>query len=132
MNKTSKYRIWWIPQVPGPTFYHEVKTLREGKTLYEALAFYDLFQFKNKIKGDYANTGGLQEFLDDEGWCDWMDEKTGKEISEIEYDELPTENPIQPIVQPIVSSGSIPDITFPIVLSSTKYVPFNPETRTGN
>ena len=48
------------------------------------LADYDDFQFRNTVKPDCCNTGGLQQFdsLDDmdgpEGsWCDWFDEETG-------------------------------------------------------
>ncbi len=52
----------------------------------DVLAYYDQFQYENRIKPDYSNAGGLQMFdpLDDtdspEGsWVDWCDEETGED-----------------------------------------------------
>lgn len=73
MNKEKKLRVWWIPQVPMKAFYVEVKSLEEAHLLVETLAQYDIFQFKNKIKPDYSNVGGLQMFEDGE-WTDWYNE----------------------------------------------------------
>lgn len=74
-------RVWWIPQIPGSPFHVKVKNIDEAKLLLKTLANYDLFQFKNKIKGDYANSGGLEVFEDtseDEKvggeWCEWCNE----------------------------------------------------------
>jgi hypothetical protein len=76
-------RVWWIPQIPGKPFHVPVKNIDEAKLLLKTLANYDLFQFKNKIKGDYANSGGLEVFEDvgdtpDEKisgeWCEWCNE----------------------------------------------------------
>ena len=72
-----KYKVWWIPQVPGKSFEVEVDSVIEGAKLMDTLAKYDDFQFKNNIKPDYSNAGGLMEFLDGE-WVDWEDEKTGE------------------------------------------------------
>lgn len=70
-----KLRVWWIPQVPGKSFYFPVDTAMEGAKIMNCLAEYDRFQFDNKIKPDYANTGGLQMF-EDGSWTDWLDEET--------------------------------------------------------
>lgn len=69
----SKLRVWWIPQVGmRKTFYVSVNTPEEGKKLLDTLAVYDLFQFKNKIKPDFCNAGGLQMFdEEDNEWYDW-------------------------------------------------------------
>jgi len=76
-------RVWWIPQVPGKPFHVKVKNIDEAKLLLKTLANYDMFQFKNKIKGDYCNAGGLEVFEDvgdtpDEKiageWCEWNSE----------------------------------------------------------
>jgi hypothetical protein len=70
-------RVWWIPQIPGAPFHVPVKNIDEAKLLLKTLANYDLFQFNNRIKGDYANSGGLEicESLDDKmEWCEWYDE----------------------------------------------------------
>ena len=82
-EKMSKLQVWWIPQVPGKAFTVEVNSIVEGVKIMDVLADYDDFQFKNKIKPDYCNVGGLQEWDDDcdgegtPGWIDWYDEETG-------------------------------------------------------
>ena len=63
-------RVWWIPQVPGKPFYWPVKDLHEASSLLDALAAYDDFQLAHRVKPDYCNAGGLEEF-DGEGWMDW-------------------------------------------------------------
>jgi hypothetical protein len=71
-----KLRVWWIPQVPGNPFYVNVQTIREGVLVMDTLSAYDLFQFLHNIKGDYANAGGLEQFIEDQ-WMTWYDEATG-------------------------------------------------------
>ena len=67
-------RVWWVPQVPMDAFYKEVSSVEEGALLIETLALYDLFQYENKIKPDYCNVGGLQEWdEEDREWIDWYD-----------------------------------------------------------
>lgn len=60
-----KFRVWHIPQVPGPVFYVEVSTYANALLIQNTLADYDLFQYQNKIKGDYANTSGIQVYQHD-------------------------------------------------------------------
>lgn len=69
----SKLRVWWIPQVGNcDTFYVSVKSVEDGKRLFDILAAYDAFQLQNNVKPDYCNTGGLQIFDETEGeWNDW-------------------------------------------------------------
>lgn len=57
--KHGQLKVWWIPQIPMKAFEVEVETLVEAKLLLDTLAKYDLFQFENRIKPDYANAGGL-------------------------------------------------------------------------
>lgn len=84
-NKPGDLQVWWVPQVPMRAFKVDVKDIEEGAKLLDVLAEYDLFQFKNKIKPDYCNAGGLRTYTDDSdgegtpGWCDWYDEETGEE-----------------------------------------------------
>jgi hypothetical protein len=84
---TQKLRVYWIPQVPGEAFYVDVANLVEAKLLLDTLANYDIFQFDNRIKGDYCNAGGL-EVWEDEEWCEWWDEESGKEIDDYTIEEL--------------------------------------------
>lgn len=94
----DKLRVWWIPQVPMEPFIVPVNSIEEGAKVMDTLADYDLFQYKNNVKGDYANAGGLSMFdpLDDtdspEGsWVDWCDGETGNDDPR-DYLELMTTN----------------------------------------
>lgn len=86
----QKLRVWWIPQVPGHPFHVPVGTVEEGVKIMDVLAKYDLFQYNNHIKGDYANVGGLEMWEVDSdgegtpGWTSWCDEETGHD-DPVEY-----------------------------------------------
>jgi hypothetical protein len=87
--KHGDLRIWWIPQVPMISFYHPVSTISEAKNILDLLALYDAFQYKNRIKPDYCNAGGLQIYEADTdgdgnpGWIDWHNED-GYGIDEVD------------------------------------------------
>jgi hypothetical protein len=74
----TRFKVWWIPQIPMEAFEVEVPTLEEGARLLDTLANYDLFQFEHRIKPDYSNMGGLL-VLEDGEWVDWYDDETGEE-----------------------------------------------------
>jgi superinfection exclusion protein gp17 len=82
MAKEGDLKVWWVPQIPGKPFEVGVESVAQAKFLTEVLANYDLFQFENRIKPDYSNTGGLSVYEDGE-WCDWEDEN-GRSIDEWE------------------------------------------------
>ena len=82
MNKPGDLRVWWVPQVPGMAFHVPVKDVAEGVKIMDTLANYDLFQFKNNIKPDYCNAGGLDIYEEGEAgmeWVSWYDEATSEE-----------------------------------------------------
>lgn len=60
MTGHAEFRVFWIPQVPMKAFRYDVPSLDAGKMLCDALARYDLFQFENRVKPDYANAGGIE------------------------------------------------------------------------
>lgn len=70
-------QVWWIPQIPGKAFKVDVTSVEEGVKIMDVLADYDSFQYKNNIKPDYSNAGGLAMWsLDHDGdgtpgWEDW-------------------------------------------------------------
>lgn len=72
IEKQIEMRLWWIPQVPGKEFYVSVDTVEEAIFIYNILEKYDIFQYKNNIKPDYANAGGLEIYEDGE-WVTWYD-----------------------------------------------------------
>jgi len=79
----KQLRVWWIPQVPGKSFYVPVSTVAEAVRLMDVLAKYDQFQLDNRIKPDYCNAGGVEMWdIDSDGagtpgWVSWYDEETG-------------------------------------------------------
>lgn len=74
----KKLRISHYPQIPCKAFTVEVKDLEEAKKMSDVLANYDLFQYENRIKPDYANVTVVEEFDEEEGeWISWCDDETG-------------------------------------------------------
>jgi len=72
-----EYQVWWVPQVPMKPFTALVPSLDEGRRLCDVLAKYDDFQFKNKVKPDYCNAGGVQlrhPIVTDGEWWDVPDD----------------------------------------------------------
>lgn len=85
-----RFKVWHIPQIGGPRFEVPVNTLREAKLLMVTLAEYDLFQYRNRIKPDYANAQGLVEFDPDDkedgpdgSWTTWCG-PDGEEIEDLD------------------------------------------------
>lgn len=82
---TKKLQVWWVPQVPMNPFEVEVESVQEGVKIMDVLASYDDFQFKNRIKPDYCNAGGIYQWAEDcdgegnPGWENWYDDETGED-----------------------------------------------------
>jgi hypothetical protein len=68
---STKFKVWHIPQVPMKAFEFETEDLKTAVVVMEQLAFYDLFQFENKAKGDYSNASGISEWIEEEQ--EWWD-----------------------------------------------------------
>jgi len=85
--KNGDLRVWWMPQVTtGDVFYSPVDSPREAQKLIGTLAYYDQFQYRNNIKPDYSNAGGLEVFEDGQ-WLEWEDPETGDNIEDWEPEE---------------------------------------------
>lgn len=83
-HSAGDLQVWWVPQVPMKPFAVDVANVAEGAKIMEVLAAYDDFQFKNRIKPDYCNAGGLRRWCEDSGdgtpgWEDWYDDETGED-----------------------------------------------------
>ena len=74
MAKDGDLQVWWCPQCPMKSFLVSVENINEAVLLLTTLANYDLFQYKNKVKGDYANAGGLNVYEDGE-WVTWYNDE---------------------------------------------------------
>lgn len=84
----KKLRVSHFPQIGVKSFDVEVQTLEQALFLFEVLANYDDFQFKNRIKPDYCNTTAFEhwDFNDETNeyeWFTWYDEE-GNEIENYE------------------------------------------------
>lgn len=77
----TKFKVWHIPQIPMKPFEVEVASYSEAEKVMNVLADYDLFQYENKVKGDYVNAQGIMmthpELTDGE-WAD-IDPLTAEE-----------------------------------------------------
>jgi len=79
----AKFKVWHIPQIPGKAFEFETQDLATAKTVMDQLALYDLFQFENNIKPDYANMGGISEWNEEEQeWWDVDDYELEERLAE--------------------------------------------------
>ena len=74
MSADGDLRAWHIPQAPGAVFPVNVSSLPEARRMLTALADYDLFQLRHRIKPDYCNAQGL-EVYEGGGWSEWEDEE---------------------------------------------------------
>ena len=84
IKREGSLMVWWIPQIPMDSFLHPVTSIKEAKSILSCLAFYDLFQYENNIKPDYANAGGLLVYENDIDngmeWIEWYDPETEDNI----------------------------------------------------
>jgi hypothetical protein len=94
MPQHGELRVWWIPQIPMKAFFVPVANVVEAKVLLDALAEYDKFQFENRIKPDYSNSGGLHVFdVNDDhdgpegSWYDWYDQE-GEDLDHYTLEEI--------------------------------------------
>jgi len=82
-HKVGDLQVFWVPQVPMKAFEVGVSSIEEAVKIMETLADYDAFQYENRIKPDYCNTGWLSRWVSDSngegnpGWEDWYDEESG-------------------------------------------------------
>lgn len=83
---SEQLKVWWIPQIPGSSFEVPVASVDEAKKILTVLADYDIFQYENRIKGDYCNAGGLVELTAEGEWIDWEDEDF-RSIDEVMQEE---------------------------------------------
>ncbi|MED1789035.1 hypothetical protein P4V47_16345 [Brevibacillus laterosporus] len=71
----KKLRVSHFPQIPCNPFIVEVDNLEQARLIYNTLADYDLFQFNNNIKPDYANATVVEQWDEEEQeWLSWSDE----------------------------------------------------------
>lgn len=67
----SRFKVWYIPQIPGKAFEVETDDLRTAAAILDALGSFSLFEYENRVKPDYSDAGGLSEWQEDEQ--EWWD-----------------------------------------------------------
>ncbi|TPG68672.1 hypothetical protein EEL31_09135 [Brevibacillus laterosporus] len=78
MEQAKKLRVSHFPQIPCKPFVVEVDNLEQARLVHNTLADYDLFQYDNNIKPDYANATVVEQWDEEEQeWSTWSDEETG-------------------------------------------------------
>lgn len=95
MPKNGDLKVWWIPQIPMKRFEYPVKSIQQATIILDVLAKYDIFQYENNVKPDFANAGGLlvydEECIEDNdpdsGWVEWDDDE-GRDIKEVVNDGI--------------------------------------------
>jgi hypothetical protein len=81
----TKFRVWWIAQIPGPVFRsEEVTNFAAAVAIHDTLARYDIFQLQNRIKPDFANMGGIERW--DENDQKWYNVDDAQEIDDDEQE----------------------------------------------
>lgn len=70
-NVDQPYVVYWVPQIPGSPFWVRDLTLDQADLLVDTLAYYDMFLMEERVRGDYANMGGVMEWDDDDQ--EWVD-----------------------------------------------------------
>lgn len=78
-----RFKVWHVPQVPMKCFEVEVGSYEEAVRVRDVLARYDLFQYENNIKPDYANASGISVWVPQEQ--DWWDVEEDSVEEIVEY-----------------------------------------------
>lgn len=85
----KKLRVSHFPQIPCKSFKVDVKNLEESKLISDVLSNYDLFQYENRIKPDYANVTVVEQWDEEEQeWISWSDDETGIDDLDEYFDQL--------------------------------------------
>lgn len=73
----SKYKVWYVPQLPMKAFEVEVDDLKTANTVLNAIYDLSLFEYENRIKPDYADLGGIAVWNEEDSeWEDVEEELT--------------------------------------------------------
>ena len=68
--KPTKFRLWYIHQVPGEPFEQEITNPADGQRILDTISNLMMYLYATKHIPDYANMGGIA-YLDEDG--DWID-----------------------------------------------------------
>jgi hypothetical protein len=67
----SKFKAWYIPQVPMKAFEREFDSLETASLVLNAVIDFSIFEFENKVKPDYSDAAGIAMWDEESG--EWED-----------------------------------------------------------
>lgn len=71
----ARFKAWYIPQIPMTAFEVEKPTASEAQAALDLITDFSIFEFENKVKPDYSDVGGVQEWDEtDQEWIDYEPE----------------------------------------------------------
>ena len=70
MFTPTKFKIWYVHQIPGTAYEREVPDPQTGALMLDAIYSAMVHAFDHKMIPDYCNTGGIV-YKDEDG--DWID-----------------------------------------------------------
>ena len=71
MENATRFKIWYIPQVPMPAFEREYEDFETAKTVLNAIINFSIFEYDNNVKPDYSDVAGISFW--EEAEQDWED-----------------------------------------------------------
>jgi len=75
-----KFKMWYIPQIPGKMFEREFDNLLDAVRALNMIIDFSRFEFANRVKPDYADASGVVYWdSNDQEWYDVLYE-------DLEYD----------------------------------------------
>ena len=73
----SKFKAWYIPQVPMKAFEVERGSAAEALAALDLITDFSIFEFDNKVKPDYCDAGGVTVWDEaEQAWIDYDTEAT--------------------------------------------------------
>ena len=71
MENATRFKIFYIPQVPMPAFEREYEDFETAKEVLNAIINFSIFEYDNNVKPDYSDVAGISFW--DEAEQDWED-----------------------------------------------------------
>lgn len=71
MENATRFKIFYIPQVPMPAFEREYEDFETAKEVLNAIINFSIFEYDNNVKPDYSDVAGISFW--EEAEQDWED-----------------------------------------------------------
>lgn len=71
MENATRFKIFYIPQVPMPAFEREYEDFETAKEVLNAIINFSIFEYDNNVKPDYSDVAGISYW--EEAEQDWED-----------------------------------------------------------